>query len=49
MNIEEFREICLSFPHTTEEFPFDETTLVFKVFNKMFACTDILPFELDSL
>ena len=49
MNIEEFREICLSFPHTTEEFPFDETTLVFKVFNKMFACTDILPFEWIAL
>ena len=49
MNIEEFREVCLSFPHTTEEFPFDETTLVFKVFNKMFACTDILPFECIAL
>ena len=33
------------FSHTTEEFPFDETTLVFKVFNKMFCCTDIMPFE----
>ena len=34
MDIVELRELCLSFPHTTEEFPFDETTLVFKVFNK---------------
>ena len=31
MDIVELRELCLSFPHTTEEFPFDETTLVFKV------------------
>lgn len=45
MDIIELRELCLSFPHTTEEFPFDETTLVFKVFNKMFCCTDIMPFE----
>ena len=45
MDILELREYCLSFPHTTEEFPFDETTLVFKVFNKMFCCTDIMPFE----
>ena len=42
MDIVELRELCLSFPHTTEEFPFDETTLVFKVFNKMFCCTDII-------
>lgn len=45
MDIVELRELCLSFPHTTEEFPFDETTLVFNVFNKMFCCTDIMPFE----
>ena len=49
MNIEEFRELCLSFPHTTEEFPFDETTLVFKVFNKMFTYADIMPFETIAL
>ena len=49
MDIVELRELCLSFPHTTEEFPFDETTLVFKVFNKMFCCTDIMPFEWIAL
>ena len=32
MNIEELREFCLSFKGVTESFPFDETTLVFKVF-----------------
>jgi len=37
MNIEDIREYCLSKPFTTEGFPFDETTLVFKVMGKMFA------------
>ena len=37
MNIEEFREFCLSFKGVEESFPFDETTLVFKVMGKMFA------------
>lgn len=41
MNIEELREYCLSFPHTTESFPFDATTLVIKVAGKMFALFDI--------
>lgn len=40
MNIEEFREYCLSKKSVTESFPFDETTLVFKVAGKMFALTD---------
>lgn len=43
MNIEEFREYCLAKPATTESFPFDETTLVFKVAGKMFALTDVEP------
>lgn len=37
MNIEEFRDYCLSKKYVTECFPFDETTLVFKVAEKMFA------------
>lgn len=37
MNIEQIREYCLSKPHATEDFPFDETTLVFRVANKIFA------------
>jgi len=41
MNIEEFRDYCLSKKMVTEEFPFDKTTLVFKVAGKMFALTDI--------
>ena len=41
MNIEAFREYCLNKKGVTEEFPFDETTLVFKVMGKMFALTDL--------
>ena len=40
MNIEELRDYCLSLKGVTEGFPFDETTLVFKVMNKMFCLTD---------
>ena len=41
MNIEELREYCISKPGVTEEFPFDETTLVFKVMGKMFLLTNL--------
>jgi len=37
MNIEEVRNYCLSKKAVTESFPFDETTLVFKIGGKMFA------------
>ena len=37
MNIEEFRLYCITKKGVTEEFPFDEVTLVFKVMGKMFA------------
>ncbi len=49
MNIEEFRNYCLSFPGVTEEFPFDENTLVFKVVGKLFALTDVDSFESINL
>lgn len=38
MDIETVREYCLSKRAAIEEFPFDDTTLVFKVAGKMFAC-----------
>lgn len=38
MDIEIFREHCLSYPQATEDFPFDETVLVFRVKNHIFAC-----------
>jgi predicted DNA-binding protein (MmcQ/YjbR family) len=41
MNIEEFREYCLLKPGVTEEFPFGEDTLVFKVMGKIFALTHL--------
>jgi predicted DNA-binding protein (MmcQ/YjbR family) len=41
MNIEEFREYCLSKKYVTEEFPFDTVTLVFKVAGKMFAIASL--------
>lgn len=41
MNIETLRNYCLSKNRATECFPFDQSTLVFKVMNKMFALTDI--------
>lgn len=37
MNIEDVREYCLSVKGAEECFPFDETTIVFKVMGKMFA------------
>lgn len=41
MNIEEFRQYCLAKKGVTEEFPFDEHTLVFKVMGKMFALSGL--------
>ena len=41
MNIEDARIYCLSKPGATEDFPFDETTLAFRVENKIFAITDL--------
>ncbi|MBR2200225.1 MAG: MmcQ/YjbR family DNA-binding protein, partial [Bacteroidales bacterium] len=38
MNIEKFREYCLSLPQVTEDFPFDDDVLTFRVCNKIFAC-----------
>lgn len=38
MDIESLRQYCLQKPFATEEFPFDDVTLVFKVAGKMFAC-----------
>ena len=45
MNIEELRDYCLSKKGVTEHFPFDETTLVFKVQGKMFALSSLKAWE----
>jgi predicted DNA-binding protein (MmcQ/YjbR family) len=41
MDIEKLREYCIAKKGVTEEFPFDEVTLVFKVGGKMFALTNL--------
>ena len=41
MNVEEIREYCLQKPFVMEGFPFDESTLVFKVGGKMFLLLDL--------
>ncbi len=40
MDLETFRDYCISLPGVTEGFPFGETTLVFKVGGKIFALAD---------
>lgn len=49
MNIEELREYCLSKKGSSEGFPFDLNTLVFKVGEKMFALVNIDNFEFINL
>lgn len=41
MNLEQFRDYCLSKPKATEGTPFGETVLVFKVGGKMFALASV--------
>lgn len=41
MNVGDIREYCLLKKGVTEEFPFDEETLVFKVMGKIFLLTNI--------
>jgi predicted DNA-binding protein (MmcQ/YjbR family) len=45
MHIEEFRDYCLSKKGVTEQFPFDNVTLVFKVMGKIFALTGLDAWE----
>ncbi len=49
MNIEEYRSYCLAKKGVTEEFPFDNETLVFKVTGKMFALTNVSTFASINL
>lgn len=44
MNPEEIRFLCLSLPGSSEDFPFDENTLAFKVAGKIFLLTDVRDF-----
>ncbi|GAA3553324.1 MmcQ/YjbR family DNA-binding protein [Snuella lapsa] len=45
MNIEQLRDYCLSKKETTEDFPFDENVLVFKVLGKIFALVPLDAWE----
>jgi predicted DNA-binding protein (MmcQ/YjbR family) len=45
MHIEEFRDYCLSKKGVTEQFPFDNVTLVFKVMGKIFTLTRLDAWE----
>lgn len=49
MDVQTFRDYCLSKPGATEHLPFDDHTLVFKVGGKMFASCDIENFEGSNL
>lgn len=49
MDIEAYRNYCLGKVGVTESFPFDQTTLVFKVGGKMFALADIDLFTFINL
>jgi len=45
MNIEQLNNYCLNKKGVTEDFPFDEDTLVFKVLGKLFALTSLNSWE----
>ncbi len=49
MNIESIREYCLKKKGVEESYPFDETTLVFKVMGKMFllAALEKIPLQIN--
>ena len=47
MNIEEYREYCLSLPGTTEGFPFGEETLVMKVKGKVYTLASLDSFTFN--
>jgi predicted DNA-binding protein (MmcQ/YjbR family) len=49
VNIEAYRNYCSAKKGVTEEFPFDNNTLVFKVMGKMFSLADVLDFESVNL
>jgi len=45
MQIDQLRDYCITKKGVTEEFPFDEVTLVFKVMGKMFALVGLERWE----
>ena len=49
MSLEQFRDYFLQKPYVTECFPFDNESLVFKVFDKSFSLVDINSFQFVNL
>jgi predicted DNA-binding protein (MmcQ/YjbR family) len=49
LDLEQFRNYCLSKKGVTEEFPFDNETLVYKVLGKMFALSNVHLFDSVNL
>lgn len=49
MDLEFYRAHCLSYKGVTEEFPFGNSTLVYKVMGKMFALTGLESFASINL
>lgn len=49
MTLSQFQEYCLSLAGVTEEFPFGEETLVYKVCGKVFALSGIEDFKAINL
>lgn len=41
MGLEDARAYCLALPKATEDMPFRDDTLVFKIGGKMFACLSL--------
>jgi predicted DNA-binding protein (MmcQ/YjbR family) len=49
VNLESYRSYCLAKKGVTEEFPFGEDVLVYKVMGKMFALTNLSDFASINL
>jgi len=41
MDIEEFRLVCLEQPFATEDMPFDDTVVVFRLKGRIFGCISL--------
>lgn len=48
MNIEQLRNYCISKNGATEDFPFDQNTLAFKVLGKIFALVGLDSWEIGN-
>lgn len=49
MSFDDFHNFCIGLPHVTEDFPFGENVLVYRVGGKIFALTDAALFDSINL